>query len=246
MVIRPHYHNYQGYTLLEMLAIIGIVGIISGFAVPSLLALNKPLRDGTSQFTSQLSLIRSKAISSSQAYRLRPKYPTKAQYPGDKYPQVPRSFVVEYAANCQVNTYGLGLPKITTDPLYNASYPNGTPDGWQQAAQFDLDLPAPVGIDGTVTVNGTSTTGGPVSFQPANQSAPTTVTYEANLNWSICYDNRGIAYQPVSLTLKDFQGNNRAVTSSIQLTGIGQISVTTTDKNGNNIPLETASGNPVF
>jgi prepilin-type N-terminal cleavage/methylation domain-containing protein len=75
VAIRPPKYNSQGYTLLEMLAVLGMVAVVVGFATPSFLALNKPLRNGTSQFVSQLSLIRSKAISGNQAYRLRPKYP---------------------------------------------------------------------------------------------------------------------------------------------------------------------------
>jgi prepilin-type N-terminal cleavage/methylation domain-containing protein len=240
VAIRPPKYNSQGYTLLEMLAVISIVGIVMGFAAPSLLALNKPLRDGTSQFKSTLGLIRSKAISSNQAYRIRPKFPTKAQYIGEKYPQNPHNFIVEYAANCQVNTYGPGLPVGST------GFANGTPDGWQIASQFDLDLPEAVGISdtATVTVNGTATTSGTDSLQLANQSGSTSVAFEANLRWNICYDNRGLVSQPITLTLKDFQGNNRAKNSVIQITGIGQLGITTKDNAGVDIPAN--NGNPVF
>jgi Tfp pilus assembly protein FimT len=106
-----------------MLAVLIVVGIITGFAVPSFMSLNKPLRDGTLLFKNQLSLIRSKAISSNQAYRLRPKYPTRAEYVGG----IPNNFVVEYARNCRVTT-------------------NGGPNGWEAASQFNLDLPQSVGI----------------------------------------------------------------------------------------------------
>jgi prepilin-type N-terminal cleavage/methylation domain-containing protein len=249
VAIRPPNYNSQGYTLMEMLAVISIVGIVMGFAAPSLLALNKPLRDGTSQFKSTLGLIRSKAISSNQAYRIRPKFPTKAQYIGEKYPQTPRNFIIEYAANCQVNTYGYGVGKTgTTDPNRppNTTYPNGLPDGWLQANQFDLDLPEAVGISdtATVTVNGTATTSGTDSLQLANQSGSTSVAFEANLRWSICYDNRGLVSEPITLTLKDFQGNNRAKNSVIQITGIGQLNITTKDNAGVNIPAN--NGNPIF
>ncbi|WP_396135658.1 Tfp pilus assembly protein FimT/FimU, partial [Chamaesiphon sp. OTE_20_metabat_361] len=47
MVIRPPKYNSQGFTLAEMLITLVVAGIIAGFAVPSLLSLNKPLRDGT-------------------------------------------------------------------------------------------------------------------------------------------------------------------------------------------------------
>jgi prepilin-type N-terminal cleavage/methylation domain-containing protein len=125
VAIRPPNHNSQGYTLVEMLVVIIVTGIVMGIAVPSLMALNKPLRDATLQFKSQLTLIRAKAISSNQAYRLRPKYPTAAQYLGEHYNGNPHNFIVEYAANCQVTA----------------------PGGWQPASQLDLDLPESIGLD---------------------------------------------------------------------------------------------------
>jgi prepilin-type N-terminal cleavage/methylation domain-containing protein len=128
MKIRSQYHNYRGFTLIEMITVVAILGIILGFAIPSFLTLRKPLRDGVNQFTSQLALIRTKAIASNQAYRIKPKYTTLTEYVGENgYTNIPRSFVVEYAANCQVTTVG------------------GT-NGWQRASQFDLDLPKEVGV----------------------------------------------------------------------------------------------------
>ncbi len=118
MAIRPLKHNFQGFTLIEMVVIVGIIGIIAGFAVPSFLTWQKPLRDGASQFKSHLSLIRSKAISSRQAYRISPMSVNRADYKDS----IPRNFVVDYAANCAVTT------------------------GWKRASQFDLDLPEKVGI----------------------------------------------------------------------------------------------------
>ncbi|WP_309743175.1 hypothetical protein, partial [Chamaesiphon sp. OTE_20_metabat_361] len=81
-------------------------------------------RDGTLLFKSQLSLIRSKAISSNQSYRLKPN--------PDPNPDGTRNFVVEYASNCKVSTTG------------------GT-SGWQRASQFDLDLPKNIGITDIAT-----------------------------------------------------------------------------------------------
>jgi prepilin-type N-terminal cleavage/methylation domain-containing protein len=256
VAIRPPKHNSQGYTLLEMLTVVGIMSIIVGFSVPSLLAFNKPLRDGTSQFKSHLSLIRSKAISSNQAYRIRPKFPQTSQYTGQKYQNTPHNFIVEYAANCQVTTYGTGLPSDSADPRYNATYPTGTPDGWQQASQFDLDLPETVGVSDTpvteqspdansnpVTISPTSTT---LTIRPASDPVnPTSVTIEPYLNWNICYDNRGIVHRPVNLTIKDFQANNQAVTSSIRIQKVGGLIITTNDKDSNPITADS-QGNPIF
>ncbi len=70
-----------------------------------------------------MSLIRSKAISSGKAYRIRPKFLTLAEYSDG----VARNFVVEYGGTCNVIATG------------------GT-NGWQMASQFDLDLPPNIGI----------------------------------------------------------------------------------------------------
>jgi prepilin-type N-terminal cleavage/methylation domain-containing protein len=203
-------YNSQGFTLVEMLAVLFIASVIMGLAMPSLLALNKPLRNGTLQLKSQLSLIRSKAIASNQAYRIRPKFLTAAEYRGEKYQNTPHNFIVEYAANCQVATLG------------------GT-NGWQAASQLDLDLPDAVGVATTPL--------------PVVGGSP--VTAPNFLNWNICFDNRGIAFQTVSLTLKDFQANNRATSALISISGVGSVDVTTQDRNGVAIPLDS-EGNPVF
>jgi prepilin-type N-terminal cleavage/methylation domain-containing protein len=249
VAIRPPKYNSQGFTLIEMLAVLMIVGIVMGFAAPSLLSLNKPLRDGSLQFKSQLSLIRSKAISSSQAYRIRPKYPTTIEYTGQNFQQTPHNFIVEYAANCQVNTYGYGLAKdaasATLERPYNPTFPAGLPDGWMIASQFDLDLPEQVGVAATPlpTIGGGALTS-TKTINLANQAGTTTVTYDPYLSWEICYDNRGVAYQSVSLTLKDFQGNNQAASALIDVSKVGGLEITTKDKNGVAVPLN--GDNPGF
>jgi prepilin-type N-terminal cleavage/methylation domain-containing protein len=202
--------NSQGFTLIEMIVVLAIAGIIMGFAMPSLLSLNKPLRDGSLQFKSQLSLIRSKAISSNQAYRIKPKYITAAEYKGEKYQGNPHNFIVEYAANCQVTALG------------------GT-SGWQVASQLDLDLPEAIGVADT----------------PLPQVGGSAVAPADFLKWDICFDNRGIAFQTVSLTLKDFQANNRATSALISVSGVGSVDITTQDRSGTSISLDS-EGNPVF
>ena len=229
VAIRPPKSNSQGFTLIEMMVTIAVAGILMALAMPSFLSLSKPLRDGSLQFKSQLSLIRSKAISSNRAYRIRPKYPTAAEYKGQAYQQTPHNFIVEYAANCQVTTYG-----------------NGTPNGWLAASQLDLDLPDAVGVV-AAQVAGTATVAGTWSYPLANGSTAPSVSVEAPLNWSICFDNRGIIskFQEVSVTFKDFQGNNRATSALINITGVGGIDITTKDKN--NVKILPGSGdNPVY
>jgi ribosomal protein S13 len=171
-------------------------------ASPSLLSLNKPLRDGSLQFQSHLNLVRSKAISSNRAYRLKPKYPTAAQYRGENYQETPHNFIVESARNCEVST------------------------AWQPAPQLDLDLPETIGVSDSPyfpRVNGTSVT---------------------RLDWSICYDNRGVAFQPVAVTLEDVQGNNKAKYALVDITGVGSVEIRTRDRSG--LFLNGSGDNPVF
>jgi prepilin-type N-terminal cleavage/methylation domain-containing protein len=247
VAIRPPKYNSQGFTLVETLASLIVIGFIMSMAAPSLLSLNKPLRDGSLQFQAHLNLIRSKAIASNRAYRLRPKYPTAAlvlsahldpvtSKPTRSYPQSANNFIVESARNCQVTTYGSN-PSDTT----------GRSDGWQVASQLDLDLPTPIGVSSDTAVvpreAGTAVTATSWTITPANGSATITVTPDAYLNWSICYDNRGVAYKPVSLTLKDLQGNNRATSTFVEVVGVGSVDITTKDKNGTSLNV---GGNPTF
>ena len=239
-----------------------IATTILAFAVPSFLSLNKPLRDGSLQFKSQLSLIRSKAISSNAAYRIRPKYPTRAEYRGQVYQETPHNFVVEYAANCQVDRSGYGLAKTaasaTSERPYNSSFPNGAPDGWLAASQFDLDLPDSIGISATggltTRIDGATITATTKVLKPANQptAAGSNVTYEPHLNWEICYDNRGIADKSALLFLRDFQGNNTAKYAVINVTRVGGVDITTRDDDNVELPRVNAdaaipgSGSPSF
>jgi prepilin-type N-terminal cleavage/methylation domain-containing protein len=237
VAIRPPKYNAQGFTLVEMLVVLIITGIVMGLALPTFSSLNKPLRNGSLQFKSQLALIRSKAIASNQSYRIRPRYITIAQTiaahsdpitskPDRSYPQAPNNFVVEYAANCNIATTG------------------GT-SGWQAASQLDLDLPVDVGI----TDKATSTFG--------TASGP--ITVDNSLNWAICFDNRGII-DPASrkqIVLKDFQGSNKAEITAFDISAVGGVDMFTYAKNPSltpSYPLGTTlvddaaspTPNPVF
>jgi prepilin-type N-terminal cleavage/methylation domain-containing protein len=213
VAIRPPKYNSQGFTLIEMIATVMVAGILMAIATPSLLSLNKPLRDGSLQFKSQLSLIRSKAISSSKAYRIRPKFIDINDYPGEI--KIARNFVVEYAGNCKVTALGGA-------------------NGWQMASQFDLDLPPNIGIiKDNITL-------------PAPIGAVTNL-----LDWTgagiICFDNRGILEGTSNkiITLKDFQGFNKARIAALEITKVGSTDIYTYTEALTSIE-PSSQGNPEF
>lgn len=201
-------HNERGFTLIEMIVVLSIVGILGGIAAPSLLSLNKPLREGSSQFQSQLSSIRTKAISSNKAYRIRPRFGSFAEYTNG----IANRFVVEYAENCSV---------AENDPAVPV-----TPPRWQSASQFDLDLSTQVGINNnTITI--------------ATPDEPS-VVIDPTLNWSICFDNRGIiSGTPKNVALRDFQSNNRAKVAAFITTRVGVTDIYTYDKDNNRLDDKT-------
>jgi prepilin-type N-terminal cleavage/methylation domain-containing protein len=207
VTIRSPKYNSQGFTLVEMLVSLIIVGIILGIAFPSFLSLNKPLRNGSLQFKAQLSLIRSKAIASNRAYRIKPRFTSRAAYDDG----IPRSFIVEQARNCNVTTFG------------------AINNGWEGASQLDIDLPKNVGITDVVS-NTFGTPSGPV-------------TIGNSLNWSICFDNRGVVDTASirQLVLKDFSQTNRAEIAAFDVSKVGSVDIFTYSKNAStNYPLGTA------
>jgi prepilin-type N-terminal cleavage/methylation domain-containing protein len=224
VAIRPPKYNSQGFTLIEMLITLGVAGIILGIAAPSFLSFNKPLRDGSLQFKSHLNLIRSKAIASGQAYRLRPKYNTLAEYRNG----IAHNFVVEYAANCR--TPENNIAPVTTR--------------WQMVSQLDLDLPLTIGIPATSTTIPDVPT--PITIDnPLDWSGVGTANGRG-----ICFDSRGIVDSLATrIILRDFRGDNRAKLSVINLTLIGGIDVATYTENtpGNFVVISLNNqGNPEF
>jgi prepilin-type N-terminal cleavage/methylation domain-containing protein len=220
VAIRPPKYNSQGFTLIEMIVTVMVAGIIMAFATPSLLSLNKPLRDGSLQFKSQLSLIRSKAISSSKAYRIQPKFTDVNNYP-DK---TARNFVVEYADNCK-------MPENDFAPATLR---------WQRASQFDLDLPPNIGIPSAYTGLPTVVT---APTNPLDWSGGGTQNGKG-----ICFDNRGLVDDlTTKIILKDFQGFNKAKIVVFDITKVGNIDVNTyTESTPSTFTMTGSSGNPEF
>jgi prepilin-type N-terminal cleavage/methylation domain-containing protein len=219
VAIRPPQNHSQGFTLIEMIVTVMVAGIIAGIALPSFLSLSKPLRDGSLQFKSQISLIRSKAIASGKAYRIRPKFDTRDDYPDG----IVRSFVVEYAKNCKV--------------LENGDFPPVTPPEvrWQMASQFDLDLPPNIGIPNT-----------PTSFSdPEINDVSTSLDWIGDSK-RICFDNRGILDDTTTkIILKDFQGFNKAKIAAITITKVGEVDVNTYSENFTRI-VKNGTDDPDF
>ena len=73
---RPHPATFspvrlqQGFTLIELLIVIAIIGIMAGLAVVGLRGLRNDLGNSTSELEGQVKLIRSKAMTTTRAYRL--------------------------------------------------------------------------------------------------------------------------------------------------------------------------------
>lgn len=119
----------EGFTLLELLAAIVVGGILLSLGSVSLISMKKPLKMAVKSFESQLVLVRTQALSSGLAYRIKPRYLTSAEYSNG----FANRFIVEQASNCTSTT-------------------------WAVASQFDLDL-EDVGIPdlSTISLDGLST-----------------------------------------------------------------------------------------
>jgi prepilin-type N-terminal cleavage/methylation domain-containing protein len=218
VAIRPPKSNSQGFTLIEMIVTVMVGGILMTIAIPSFLSWNKPLRDGSLQFKSQLSLIRSKAISSGKAYRIRPKFLTPDEYLDGTV----RNFVVEYADNCKMLENDATPAKLR----------------WQMASQFDMDLPPNIGIPPNYT-------GLPsVLVVPAN---PLDWNSNGTQNGKgICFDNRGIVDDiTTKIILKDSRGDSKAKLAILEITKVGGIDINTYDSNNTLVPANS-QGNPEF
>jgi prepilin-type N-terminal cleavage/methylation domain-containing protein len=216
VAIRPPKHSSQGFTLVEMLVSLIITGIIGGLAVPSLLSLNKPFKNGVLQFKAHLSLIRSKAISSNKAYRIRPKFTAVSGYPDG----IVRNFVVEYADNCNKSENNV-VPVATR---------------WQMASQLDLDLPQNIGLP----------TAPPPSSPTMQVVVLPNGNVTSTLNWTgtgmICFDNRGIREDTTTkIILRDSQRSHRAKVAELEITKVGSVDISTYTEI--TAPTDSALGN---
>jgi prepilin-type N-terminal cleavage/methylation domain-containing protein len=101
----------EGFTLIEILVTIAIAGILLSLGSVSLISMRKPLKLAVKAFESQVRLVRTQALSSGRAYRIRPRYLTTAEYSAG----FANRFIVEHASNCSSTS-------------------------WAVASQLDLDL----------------------------------------------------------------------------------------------------------
>ncbi len=62
----------RGYTLLELVIVLSLIAIMSGVAVANLRQLQDPVKTGASQLSGFIKQVRSRAMSATQAYLIRP------------------------------------------------------------------------------------------------------------------------------------------------------------------------------
>jgi hypothetical protein len=105
-----------------MLVAVGIAGILISLGSVSLISIRKPLKLAVKAFESQVRLVRTQALSSGLAYRIRPRYLISTEYSQG----FANRFIVEHAPNC-------------------------TSTSWAVSSQLDLDL-EDVGIVDSPTV----------------------------------------------------------------------------------------------
>ncbi len=81
----------RGFTLIELLVAMGILAILLGIAAVSMRGLDNPLNDAVQQVSGSLKQSRLKAMSNTNAYRVKPASSTQLS--------------VEYANNCAASTW---------------------------------------------------------------------------------------------------------------------------------------------
>jgi prepilin-type N-terminal cleavage/methylation domain-containing protein len=81
----------KGFTLLELLIVIATVGILFGIGILTAAGLRSPIGEATTQLSSVLRQVRTRAISATSAYRLKATSSTNA--------------IVQYAINCEAATW---------------------------------------------------------------------------------------------------------------------------------------------
>jgi prepilin-type N-terminal cleavage/methylation domain-containing protein len=218
----PHNRSSDaGFTALELLAGLVIIGIISAIAIPNIASMYKPLSTAVSSTTSQLTLIRSKAMASSRAYRIRPKSSDKDRTSGPyRYAPVgkPNELIVEYneeGGTCNQND----------------------PSKWGAASQFDFKLTDRIVLGNLPVQIGGSNAGNYLAWDETGISDPSgtapntdpviNAASNNNRKYGLCFDSRGIPRKTVDFWLVDEQGGNRAKSARISVNGTGGVSYTT-------------------
>jgi prepilin-type N-terminal cleavage/methylation domain-containing protein len=217
---RPSNHppSDDGFNVVELLVGLAIVGILTAIAIPSLSSFYKPLSIAVSSTTSQLTLIRSKAMASSRAYRIRPRFTTAAEYVNSK----PNQFIVEYnknggSCNTEESTTTAGVT------IWN----------WAPASQLDFQLSDKVVLDNYVVL------GGATQSNYLDWDAGTTLDPRKGF----CFDSRGMPrtfggiISTITFRIKDELGNNVAKSANISINGTGGVSYTTYSSSNGTGPL---------
>ncbi len=184
----------MGYTMIEMTAVLLMIGILSAFAFPSLLNLNNSLSNSVSSLKGFVTLARSKAIGSSQVYRLRPIIPTAGSRA--------KSFILE---RIRYENEASGQKVVLVS---ERGCREDDPTKWQAEYQFQYDLPNNLEI---------------VNEFPGTQFNGEALNNSNYLNWAVCFNQRGMVDRTVQFVIKDTRLDNYAVKSQMEITGAGGI-----------------------
>lgn len=138
---RPDSRKNAGFTLIEVLVSILILGILTALTAPTLSRGDKPLRNTTNRLASIFKLSRSKAMSRSNAYRIRPA------------PGTDNQVQVQYARQCGAADWQTDLTfdeeskfddDVTFDPNTSAEVNGASQANWEicydNRGQADVNL----------------------------------------------------------------------------------------------------------
>jgi Tfp pilus assembly protein FimT len=174
----------QGATLAEVLVAIVIVGVLGAIAAPNILAKgNKSLQDTRNQLAGQFRSMRSRAVSQTAQFRLRPTNEARTAS----------------VATCALNPAPTTNACVKGQFIVERSTTNGAAcdaaTGWVQDQSF---LPEDLTFDSGIEV----------SKAQVNPVVGNTGEVVVLTNWQLCFNSRGIADKNLVLTLRQ-SGNSK-------------------------------------
>jgi prepilin-type N-terminal cleavage/methylation domain-containing protein len=210
----------SGFSLIEITFVMVIMAILAAISVPSMLRMYSPMRSAAQQVESGLKTVRTRAISSGNAFRIRPA--------GNNDPSgraAGKYLVVEYAVNtagatATPSTINGSVPNCPTSATSAANY------NWRQAQLGNDDVRLPNEIE---VVQGRNT---------------------GQFNWEICFDRQGLATVNTNvtngITLQNVNGNDRTRWIEVVVTAVGQINTRTYTKDPGSTPTPSPDADVTF